>query len=221
MNKATRASASLARSPSNAVVRSIPFVGDDAALVTGLLAGRTSALSALYQRYAKHVQSILRRILGFDHELSDIEHDAFVRALSSLRQLRDPSALKPWLTSVAVFTARIWIQRRRRRRWLRFMPEEKLPEREAPVVAGEVREALHAVYAVLDELPADERIAFSMRFIEGMQIEEVAATCGVSLSTMKRRLIRAEQRFRKVAASYPVLIDWLEGGARCNRPIRG
>ena len=70
------------------------------------------------------------------------------------------------------------------------------------------------MYAILDELPADARVPFALRFIEGMALDEVAAACDVSLSTAKRRLRRAEERFMKIAAGYPELAEWLEGASR-------
>jgi RNA polymerase sigma-70 factor, ECF subfamily len=139
--------------------------------------------------------------------------------LQSIGTLRDPTVLKSWLTSVAVLTAKTWIQRRQRRKWLHFLPTEELPEREAPQVSGEVREAFRATYLALAELPADERLAFSLRFIDGMDITDVAASCRVSLSTIKRRLAKAEQLFRKAARKHPVLMDWLAGDSKWNNPM--
>ena len=193
------------------MIRPLPFEGDDSALVRGIVAGHPGAVATFHQRYASHVQSILLRILGVDQELADVHHDVFVRALQSMRSLRDPEALKAWLTSVAVLTAKTWIQRRQRHRWLRFLPVEELPEREAPMVPGEVREAFHATYQALAELPVDERVAFSLRIIDGMEVAEVARSCRVSLSTIKRRLAKAELHFRKSARKYPVLEEWLSG----------
>ena len=187
---------------------------DDAALVAALWAQSPGAIEALHDRYGDFVQRILCRMLGADRELMDVHHDVFVRALGSLRDLRNPSSLKSWLTSVAVFTARTCIQRRTRGRWLRLVPDEELPEVEATIPSGEVNEALRATYAVLETLPADERIAFALRFVEGMELTDVAAACDVSLATIKRRLSRAEDRFVDMARRHPVLSDWLEGGTR-------
>src|SRR5262249_4720499 len=158
---------------------------------------------ALYDRFAPHVQRVLCRVLGFDRDLADLHHDVFVRALGSLDGLRDPSALKAWITSIAVFTARTAIQRRVRGRWLSFLDHDELPEVEAVVASGEVNEALRATYALLDKLPADERIAFALRFIDGMELTEVADACGVSLATIKRRLARAEESFARRARAHP------------------
>jgi RNA polymerase sigma factor (sigma-70 family) len=123
----------------------------------------------LYERYRRRVWQVLHRVLGNDPELSDAHHEAFERALRSIGGLRDVTRLESWLIGVAVFTARSVIQRRVRRRWLLFMPPEKLPE-SAVAATGESSEAVRATSAVLEQLAADERIAFVLRFVEGMEL---------------------------------------------------
>ena len=195
-------------------VRTLPFAGDDAALVAAMRAGNRAAFAAFYDRYEAHVHRTLVSVLGPERELSDLHHDVLVRALESLDKLRDPSALRAWVTSIAIFTARTRILRRARRWWLRFLPWHELPEVEAPAPSGEATEALRATYAILDELPVDERVAFTLRFVEGLELTEVAAATAVSLATVKRRLARAEARFGAQARAHPALQDWIEGGAR-------
>lgn len=194
------------------------FVGDDAALVHAFRRGEPGARAALYDRHADHVHRVLYRILGFDRDLADLHHDVFVRALGSIDNLDDPTALKGWLTMIAVHVAHTAITRRKRRSWLWFMPGDELPEVESATASGEVLDALRATYAVLDTLPADERIAFALRFIDRMELTEVAAACDTSLATIKRRLARAAARFEEGARKKPVLEAWLEGGTRWGSP---
>ncbi len=194
------------------------FPGDDAALVLGFRRGDPGARAALYDRYADHVHRVLYRVLGFDRDLADLHHDVFVRALGSIARLEDPSALKAWLTSIAVHVARSAIARRKRRSWLWFLPGEDLPEVEAGAASGEVLDALGATYAILATLPAEERIAFALRFIDGMELTEVAAACGTSLATIKRRLARAGDSFAEQARRHPALQTWVEGGTRWASP---
>lgn len=105
-------------------VRSLPFEGDEAALVAAVRAGRADAAAAFYDRHVKAIQGIVFRLMGPDGEHADIVHDVFVRALESLTQLRDPSALRSWLFGIAVRTVAIRFQKRTRQRWLRFMAPE-------------------------------------------------------------------------------------------------
>jgi RNA polymerase sigma-70 factor (ECF subfamily) len=194
------------------------FAGDDAALVLAFRRGEPEARAALYERYADHVHRVLYRLVGFHGDLADLHHDVFVRALSSLPSLEDPSAFKGWLTMIAVHAARTWITRKKRLKWLWFLPPEEVPEVPASSASGEVLHALVATYAVLDALPVDERIAFALRFIDGMELTDVAAACATSLATIKRRLDRASASFEAEARKQPALEAWLEGGSRWGNP---
>jgi RNA polymerase sigma-70 factor, ECF subfamily len=189
--------------------RPLAFVGDDVALVHGLCSGNPAAQAALFDRYASHVRRVLLRVLGMDGELGDAVHDVFVQALGSVGELRDAAALKAWITSIAVFTARGRIRRRRRRRWLRLVAPADLPEQEISGPSAELSEAVRCTYAVLDRLPAEERIAFALRFIDGMELTEVALACGCSLATIKRRLARAGQLFFAEARRHPALASYV------------
>jgi RNA polymerase sigma-70 factor (ECF subfamily) len=202
------------------VVRTLPFVGDDAAMVMAMRAGNRAAIAAFHDRYHAHVLRTLSRVLGPENELSDLHHDVLVSALGSLDELRDPAALRSWLTSIAVFTARTRILRRKRGWWLRLLPWNEVPEIacEAGPPRAEITEALRATYAVLDELPVDERVPFALRFIGGMELTEVAQACAVSLATIKRRLARAEESFTTRARAHPALTEWIEGGTRWGTP---
>ena len=190
------------------------FGGDDLALVEGFRQGDPRARAALYDRYADHVHRVLYRLLGGGCDLADLHHDVFVRALGSIGNLTDPTALKGWLTMIAVHVARSWIDQKRRRSWLWFLPHDELPEVESTAAGSDVLDALRTTYAVLDGMPADERIAFALRYIDGMELTEVATACNTSLATIKRRLARAGARFEEEVRKHPVLEQWVKGGDR-------
>ena len=192
----------------------LPVPESDAGLVVALRAGRRSAKAALFDRYGRHVQRVLSRVLGPDPDIPDLMQDVFVAALESIDRLADPNALRSWLSRIAVFTARGRIRRRVRWRFVRSDCSDDLLEIEAHYASAEVSEALRATYRVLNQLPSDERIAFALRFIDGMELTEAAQACGVSLATIKRRLAKAQIRFVDVAKREPSLHEWLVRGAR-------
>ena len=187
----------------------LPAPESDELLVLALRAGHSDAGTQLFDRYAPHVRRVLVRVMGPDSEILDLVHDVFVTALESVHRLIDPKALRAWLTQIAVFTARARIRRRVRGRVLRFLPFSELPEPELPPADFEGSQAMQAVYRVLGSLDTDQRIAFALRFVAGMELTEVAATCGVSLATIKRRLTRAQVSFSSAAQREPALSDWL------------
>jgi RNA polymerase sigma-70 factor, ECF subfamily len=183
-------------------------------LVDKVAAGDAAAMATLFDVHAEMVERILARILGRDVDLADLLQDVFVRALEGIDRLTDPRLLRSWIAGIAVRTARETIRARARRKWLRFLPGYELPEVPAPPLDDEAREALRSAYAILERLSADDRIAFCLRNIEGMELLDVARACETSVSTVKRRLERAEQRFVALARREPALVPWLE---RTNR----
>jgi RNA polymerase sigma-70 factor (ECF subfamily) len=182
---------------------------DDERLVSGLKAGERWATTALVDRYGAHIRRVLLRVLGGeDSEHGDLLQEVLTRAWEAIDQLADPHALKGWLTGIAVFTARGAIRRRRRRRWLAFFGE--VPDLEATWAGPDVQEAARCVYRIFERMPDDERIPFALRMLDGMDLEETAVACGMSLSTVRRRLTRAERRFFKLAREYEALAPWVE-----------
>ncbi len=187
----------------------LPAPESDELLVLALREHHPDAGTQLFDRYAPHVRRVLVRVMGPDSEILDLVHDVFVTALESVHRLVDPKALRAWLTQIAVFTARARIRRRVRGRILRLLPFTDMPEPELPPADFEASQAMQAVYRVLDKLDTDQRIAFALRFVAGMELTEVAASCGVSLATIKRRLSRAQGTFAAAAALEPSLSEWL------------
>lgn len=184
----------------------------DAILVDRIRRGETPAAGTLFDRYAGHVERLIWSLLGPETEAEDLLHEVFVRALEGIESVEDPTRIKSWLTGITVFTTREWIRRRTRRRWLFFVDE--IPERPQPVASEEVNEATRCTFEVLAAMTPDDRVFFSLRFIEGMELTEVAVACDVSVSTAKRRIKDAEKHFVMRARRFEALRSWLEDGGR-------
>jgi len=186
-------------------------------LLRGLRAAEPWAERALVRAETAHVERMLTRMLGFSAELDDLTQEVFIRAFARIADLREAESLRAWLSSIAVFVAREAIRRKRRRRWLVFLPTEERPEPPVGSASLEARTALRVLYEVLDSFAADERIAFTLRFVEGMELTEVAEACQVSLATIKRRLKRASDEFYLRGRARAELVDWFEEGCRWRR----
>ena len=175
------------------------FVFDDATLVESLFSGDPGAPARLFDAYGRYVERLLVRVLGPDPDVEDLLHDVFAEALGSIHQLRDPARLKGWLTRMTVFVARGMLRRRRRQRWLSFAPEENLPDHPSASAPPEALDLLKRVFAVLQQLRPNQRVAFSLRYIEGMTLPEAASASGVSLATFKRWLKASDRAFMNSA----------------------
>ncbi len=196
------------------VLRFIGFEGDDEALLAALKKGLPNAKRALFEKYANHVQRVLIRIMGIDDAIPELINETFLQAYSSIRTVRESGSLKAWMSMIAVFTARGLIRKRKKRRALWLFEPKKMQDIRTYETDSDSREALQALYDILDEMPADERIAFSLRFLEGMGLRETAEVCGVSMATIKRRISRAEDLFVPLANKHPLLSEWVARGDR-------
>ncbi len=187
---------------------SVSFAGSEVALLQGLQNHEPGAQAAFFDTYERDVRKVLVRILGTTPDVADALQDTFLRAFKSAMLIRDALALKGWVVRVAVSVAIDHLRRRQRLRWLVFSTEACV---DVPVecATAELRAALRDTYRVLDKLPNEERIAFALRHIDEMELAEVADACNVSLATIKRRLSRAELRFRTLAKRQPGLCDWV------------
>jgi len=157
-------------------------------------ASATNAFEQLYRRHAGTALNLAVRIQGSTADVEDIVHDAFVRAHGRLGELREPAAFRSWLGSIVVRLVRTRLRRRRLVAMLGLASAEPvdLDAVADPGVDPESRVLLAQVYALLQTLPADERIAWTLRYVERHRLESVAELVGCSLATAKRRIARAQ-----------------------------
>jgi RNA polymerase sigma-70 factor (ECF subfamily) len=188
----------------------LPLPESDAGLVAALQAGRDDAREEIVRRCGPDVARVLYRILGPDPELEDVAHDVFLATLASLHRLRHPHALRSFIVSIAVRKVKKLIRSRTRWRRVMSIASGELPEREAPQASAEVSEALRSTYRIFNQLDVDDRVAFALRNVEGMDLRAIAEVTEVSLATVKRRIARAERRFAELARKNDVLAPWVE-----------
>ena len=166
----------------------------DEALVALVAQGDISASKVLYRRHAGFAFNLAVRIAGSASDAEDVVHDAFIRAFGHLDTLRNPKAFRAWLGSIVVHGMR---SRLRRGRLIRFFglgragdPVE-LDSIVSPQAPSSARAELAQVYALLRTMAPDDRIAWTLRYVEKHDLKTAAELCDCSLATVKRRILRA------------------------------
>ncbi len=156
--------------------------------------GGTPAFETPYRRHPPTALNLAVRIQGSTSDVEDIVNDAFVKAHQRLPELREPAAFRSWLGSIVVRLVRTRLRRRRLVALLGLVTPEPvdLDAVAASDADPEVRALLAQVYALLQTLPADERIAWTLRHVERHRLETVASLTDCSLATAKRRIARAQ-----------------------------
>jgi RNA polymerase sigma-70 factor (ECF subfamily) len=178
----------------------------DGALASAVVRGDRAAEETLYRRHAPSVLRLATRLLRSREDALDVLQDTFVTAFEDVGALRDPDAFRPWLHRIAV---RLVHRRFRRRKLLAMIGlgraadavslEDLADERVSP----EARVELRWLDAALSRLDDKTRIAWMLRHVEGLSLEETAEACECSLATAKRR----------IAAGDALVKSHAEGGA--------
>lgn len=167
-----------------------------------------AGLSLLHERFAGMVNRLVWRLLGTDPDHDDLVQQVFFAMFTSLGQLRDPAKLDVWVRTVTVNSVRQELRRRTVRRF--FWSEQKHIARVGDLAAEvESRDLLAQCKDVLDMIPSSQRLVFVLHFVEGHSLKDVAAMCGFSHITAKRRLQAATGRFRALAERRPDLLKRL------------
>jgi len=145
---------------------------DDTALVHGLLDDDPRATREAWRRFGPMVRRILVRTLGPESELEDLSQEVFITFFDRVKTIRDPRTLTAFIMSITAFKVRHHLRWRWLRRWLVLPGQvEKLDLRSFQPNA-EAREALSRFFKVLDRVNATDRTAFTLRFVEEMELLE-------------------------------------------------
>jgi RNA polymerase sigma-70 factor, ECF subfamily len=185
----------------------------DVELVVAFNRGESRAAEAIWERYAPLVRRLVQRAVGPDGATEDLVQEAFLRLYRKLPGLRQASALPGFVVTVTTRVVQTELRARWLRRWLGLSPSGVLPETPADDSDLEAREALIRFYRLLDELRPRHRTVFVLRYVEGLELTDVAAACGVSLATVKRWLPRIAGRIQRQAGGDPVLQRYVARGA--------
>lgn len=165
-----------------------PDVGDEE-LVCRAQAGDRWAEEALYRRHVRRISDATIRVLGRSAEAEDIVQETFLTALTKLDRLRDPALFERWLLRIAMNRVRTRLRKRKVLRALgldRGADDATLERLASRDTSSEVRVELARLDGVLQRLPAQQRMAWMLHWVEGFTLPETAEACGCSLATVKR-----------------------------------
>lgn len=186
---------------------------EDLALARALIGGDPKATFNAWSRLQPQVARTMRRMLGPDTEIEDLVQEVFLRFFRKVRGLRDPGALRAFLTGICIRVSRKELTRRWLRRWLHLSPHGELPDEGTDAPDPDARQAVRRYYEILDRLGPEGRSLFVARNIQQLELAEVARAHGISISTAQRRLGRVTKRVAAMIAADPVLAGYAAGAA--------
>ena len=116
----------------------------------------------------------------------DIVHDAIVKALQKIGQLRSMEYLETWFYRILINESISCLRRSRA-----IICLDELPDSQLPAAEDTDRDEYISLYEAIDRLPLKLRTVVILRFFEDMKFQEIAEITGAKLSTVKARLYKA------------------------------
>jgi RNA polymerase sigma-70 factor (ECF subfamily) len=166
----------------------------DAALVSRVLAGEKEAYRTLMDRYRDRFGRYATHLLGDRHEAEDVLQDTFLRGYRFLAQCEEPDRFGAWLFRILVNRCRsAHGVRRRSGPVLALEDQPNLATRGSAAEEIAWRDEIRRALALL---PADQREAFLLKYVEDLSYEEMETITGVRISALKMRVKRACGRLR-------------------------
>ncbi len=186
----------------------------DQELVVRVQQGDNKAFDMLVLKYQLRLSKLVSRFLRNQSDVPDVVQEAFIKAYRALPNFRGDSAFYTWLYRIAINTAKNHLVAQSRKNpansidvqdaedygaseWLK---EYASPEREA--LASELEATIHQA---MGDLPSDLREAITLREIEGLSYEDIAAVMDCPIGTVRSRIFRAREAIDSKLA--PILDD--------------
>ncbi|HEY2841883.1 MAG TPA: sigma-70 family RNA polymerase sigma factor [Pirellulales bacterium] len=157
--------------------------------------GDNAAFEELVVRYSPGLRYFLAKMLGNDHA-DDALQEVWLDVFRGLGRLAEPAAFTTWIYRIS---------RDRAYRQLRSQGRLQATSLyEAPVDVAEMEEEpefspedAQQINQELERLPPDQREVLTLRFIEGMTYEEIAAVVGCPVGTVRSRIHYAKLALRR------------------------
>lgn len=179
----------------------------DKELVRRVQEGEKAAFDILVQKYQHKIISLVGRYVKDPMIAEDVAQESFIKAYRAIERFRGDSAFYTWLYRIAINTAKNHLVATARRVPLdgvdaadaeqyddgALLRDQSTPESE--MLTDEIRDI---VFATIDNLPEDLRMAITLREIENMSYEEIAEAMECPIGTVRSRIFRAREAVDKV-----------------------
>jgi RNA polymerase sigma-70 factor (ECF subfamily) len=184
-------------------------------LIQSVQRGQSELFYELVRPYERRVYAAALAILRNEHDAEDAAQEAMLKAFANIRQFRAEARFSTWLIQITVNES---LMRRRRERTVpmegldghrsgagedesEYAPRDFADWREIPSEALERKEVRQRLAEALATLDRKYREVFMLRDMEHLNIQETAEALGITVASVKTRLLRARLMLRDLLAA--------------------
>lgn len=183
---------------------------EDFNYIDDLKRGNEKAFHALLDTYSTMVYNLALNILHNEKDAEDIAQEVFTSVFLTIHQFKGDAKLSTWIYRIGVNKCQELIRSRSRKKRFGFLTTLDKAETGTqlsanfnhPGIALENKERSALLFAALDRLPENQRIAFTLHKMDGIPYEEIAGIMSTSLSSIESLIFRARQNLKKILSDY-------------------
>jgi RNA polymerase sigma factor (sigma-70 family) len=180
-------------------------------LIQQLRAGDELAFKALVANYQDMVYNTALGVVQNSEDAEDVTQEVFIQVYRSIDQFKGDARLSTWIYRITTTKALDHIRSRRRKKRFAFItslfgPNDELIHEPAdfqhPGVTLDRKEQAALLFKMIEQLPDNQRIAFTLHKTEELSYQEIADVMKLSVSAVESLLFRARQNLRKLLEKY-------------------
>lgn len=179
---------------------------NDQVLIERVQNGDKQAFNLLVLKYQNKVCNLIARYMSNSSDVADVAQETFIKAYRALPSFRGDSAFYTWLYRIAVNTAKNHIVAQTRRPPVNDVDAEDAEFYESAGALKEIAnpenmtlsaELKQVVFEAIAALPEDLKTALTLRELEGLSYEDIAAIMDCPVGTVRSRIFRAREAVEK------------------------
>ena len=169
-------------------------------IILRIVGGERDAYALLVNEYKTSIFNLAYRMTGNYEDALDLAQETFIRAYVNLKKFDSEQRFFTWIYTIGINLVRNHLKKKRQDRSRETM-ERTFPKPgigdsdriEQDTIRVQENDRLNIA---MQKLPSDLREAIVLRFYQDLSFEEIAAISDASISAVKMRVYRAQERLR-------------------------
>lgn len=156
------------------------------------------AFSRIYDLYAKRVYNIALSFVKQPHTAEEITQETFIKIYNGASQFKGNSAVSTWIYRITANTSLNYLKKNKKRirSHIDVDNDSIWVDKLSPSIIAENKELTKWLYQAIDQLPDNQRIAFTLSYLDELPRQSVADVMDVSLKSIEGLLHRAKKKLR-------------------------
>lgn len=185
---------------------------NESLLISQLQKGNPKAFGYLVENYQHRVFNTCLGVLRNAEDAEDIAQEVFVEVHRSVQNFKAESKLSTWIYRICVTKSLDHLRGKKRKKRFAFVksifgegdnePRFDIPDFVHPGVQLENKERAAYLFKAIEQLPENQKVAFTLNKIECLCYQEISEITGMSVSAVESLLFRARQNLKKILTDY-------------------